>query len=518
MLATQKPRKTREFTGPTPHSVAIRAKYPSKQPTDHLILERRRKDDLREEAESITKYNKLCDLKNDWERITDKRIQNNTVTGRVNCLLQKEEFALEDRRERLRNLLATEERGYIIEMEASQETLLERQAKMRTRAKFLKEKRENERLEIVAEKLDQRWREECEELRATLSRRHMDEVCTERFEQLRMKSEMQMQKRDEDKMYADLWEQDRQAKALREADESQKQHERNKEMVETLQKQRASLEEQRKQEKQLKEEEGRLLSEERELRKLEEDLAVREKHRSQAETRQDLDTSIKLKMKIKARELQEELAHEMNILENLLQETHNEALEVAQKKQVLREEDRVYRDYLKQQMKEEARRDKAIDQMIDQEVRKQWQKRLDQWAKERAARKQLMDNVLSVRHKQVQERLIANSEAQKVAQKERELMQAAMTEHKHLEEEHQLNIRQQNLKYQNDLLQQAEYINRQKEVKKDEEYRHYLKGIEAEASYQAKLKEALARPNVDKAHPMRRVHMQRNSKTGSPLL
>ena len=45
-----------------------------------------------------------------------------------------------------------------MEMEEKQETMLERQAKMRDRAKFLKEKREKERLEFVEEKLDQRWR------------------------------------------------------------------------------------------------------------------------------------------------------------------------------------------------------------------------------------------------------------------------------------------------------------------------------------------------------------------------
>ncbi|XP_033120667.1 cilia- and flagella-associated protein 53-like [Anneissia japonica] len=511
MLATQKPRKTREFTGPTPHSVAIRAKFPSKRPPDHLILERRRKDDLREEAESITRYNKLCDMKNDWEKITDVRIQKNTVKGRVNNLLQQQEFKLEDRRERLRELLATEERQYIAEMEASQETILERQAKMRTRAKFLKEKRETERLQVVAEKLDQRWREECEELRATLSRRHMDEVCTERFAQLRMKDEMHMQKLEEDKMYADLWEQDRLSKAAREEKESQEQHERNRDMVETLQKQKAALEAQKEEEKRLKEEEGRLLTEERELRRLEEEEALREKRRRQAETRQVLSTSIKLKMKKKARELQEELALDMKILEKLLEDTRNEALEVAQRKRELREEDRVYRDYLQQQMAEEARREKEIDQMIDEEVRKQWQKRLDQWAKERVARKQLMENVLKVRHQQVQERLAANSEAQKAAQAERESMQAAMAEHKRLEKEHIANIRHQNLKYQQDLLDQAEYINCQREIEKDEDYRHYLKGIEAEANYQAKLKEALARPVVDKAHPMRRAYMERMS-------
>ena len=45
-----------------------------------------------------------------------------------------------------------------MEMDSKQETVLERQAKMRMRAKSLKEKREEERLEVVQQKLEQQWR------------------------------------------------------------------------------------------------------------------------------------------------------------------------------------------------------------------------------------------------------------------------------------------------------------------------------------------------------------------------
>ena len=53
------------------------------------------------ENEAMTKYNKQCDLKNDWERQTDKRIQQNTIKRRVQGLMQANEDRLEDRKERL---------------------------------------------------------------------------------------------------------------------------------------------------------------------------------------------------------------------------------------------------------------------------------------------------------------------------------------------------------------------------------------------------------------------------------
>ena len=59
---------------------------------------------------------------------------------------------------RLRNLLSQEEANYMMEMASKDEAVLERQAKMRERAKHLKEKREAERLAVVHQKLEQQWK------------------------------------------------------------------------------------------------------------------------------------------------------------------------------------------------------------------------------------------------------------------------------------------------------------------------------------------------------------------------
>ena len=59
---------------------------------------------------------------------------------------------------RLRELLKSEEEQYLQEISSKQETVLERQAKMRERARMLRERRESERMALVEKKLDQRWR------------------------------------------------------------------------------------------------------------------------------------------------------------------------------------------------------------------------------------------------------------------------------------------------------------------------------------------------------------------------
>ena len=48
----------------------------------------------------MTEYNKVFDLRNDWERWTDRKIQLNTVKKKVETMLKANEYSLEDRRER----------------------------------------------------------------------------------------------------------------------------------------------------------------------------------------------------------------------------------------------------------------------------------------------------------------------------------------------------------------------------------------------------------------------------------
>ena len=78
--------------------------------------------------------------------------------------LFEDEIAIEERRNRLCAVLAAEEEKYLSELEEhlGGETQTERLAKMRQRAKALAQKREEERLKIVEEKSEQRWRGECE--------------------------------------------------------------------------------------------------------------------------------------------------------------------------------------------------------------------------------------------------------------------------------------------------------------------------------------------------------------------
>ena len=72
--------------------------------------------------------------------------------------------------------------------------------------------------------------------------------------------------------------------------------------------------------------------EEAALRAMEEQRMREEKQRRMEERKADLDYSLKLKMKKKAKDVQQELALDMKLLEQMLTATTNEAMQSLQKK------------------------------------------------------------------------------------------------------------------------------------------------------------------------------------------
>lgn len=78
------------------------------------------------------------------------------------------------------------------------------------------------------------YRDQCEDLRSILSKRHQDEVCRDRAEQLRLKEEERKKEQLVEKMYSKLWDEDRQTKCKREEMEAALQIERNREMLKVV--------------------------------------------------------------------------------------------------------------------------------------------------------------------------------------------------------------------------------------------------------------------------------------------
>jgi hypothetical protein len=237
------------------------------------------------------------------------------------------------------------------------------------------------------------------------------------------------------------------------------------------------------------------------LRAMEERREKEEKRRRQSETKCDLDYSLKLKMKKKTREIQEELALDMKLLEQMLQETSNEAMLHLQKKNTLKEEIQLYRSYLAEAKREERQREQELDSLLSAEVEKQWAKRTQQWRKEREARRKLMDDVLKTRRQQIKEKLAELEEEKKAAAVERDTLIANYKQHLQIEKEQQESRRKANTQYQASLRDQMAYQQRRAQQEAAKMFRELEMAAREEALYQERLKAALSNPMLDKAHP-----------------
>ncbi|KAM4639773.1 uncharacterized protein AAGF69_016604 isoform 10-T11 [Amazona ochrocephala] len=485
-------RRCREVTGPGPCSVAVRAKPPKEQRNENFVLARRQKEkELLENTNLIKLFDQYCKVYR-WQQHKEQKWLNSAVQRKVDETMQEylagiderrvrlcelleaeesryctemealEETAqekqakmkerakvLKEKREgerqqlvaekreqqfRLCELLEAEESRYCTEMEALEETAQEKQAKMKERAKVLKEKREGERQQLVAEKREQQFREQSEELRTLWMKKHQKEVFEDQLAQVALKEELEKQQKKEEQMLEELLKEDMLAKEKQEAVKMQKVAEQNWETLNALNAQVAVLKAHKEEAKRLKEEEALLLKEEQQLLKLENEQLQMEKLQKQRECRDMLLRAAQDRKNRLNEENQVELALEMKILEKALQDPP-ENIEKARRKQELLKEQKTYLAHLAQQLEEENQRQKEVDKIIDEEIAKIWDKKAEQLRLEKEARKQLLNDVLNTRQLQIEEKLQRNVKKQEELAQEKKLLAEAITKLRQTEEE-----------------------------------------------------------------------------------
>ncbi|XP_076614502.1 cilia- and flagella-associated protein 53 isoform X2 [Chaetodon auriga] len=296
MLLSQRRTRCGQFTGPTSQEATVRAKVPPSRPPDQLFLTRQKQDAARDQVLEFSRYQQTWDTKNSWLKSSDRRFQRRTVQRRVQSALNQQDVHVQDRRDRLRALLEEEEQQLRQEMEEKMETSVEREARMKERAKALRDKRETERRQLVSEKLEQLFRERSEELRTLQSRRTVQLVCSEREAQVKSRQERLRRQKQEERAVQELLEEDLRAKEEREAQKEQRQRQRKLQQLDFIRTQMEEAEQQRRQLRRLREEEAALMADMREQQQryrqcLSEEL--QKKRREEEETEQLMEEKLK---------------------------------------------------------------------------------------------------------------------------------------------------------------------------------------------------------------------------------
>ncbi|XP_004623783.1 cilia- and flagella-associated protein 53 [Octodon degus] len=497
----------REVKGPTPKVVSVRAK-PPKGPGTEQHQERIKRSHQKHHATLASiKSIEQDRLKVQWDQHIDRKYFHSLVQARIKDAMQGFIINTEERRNKLRELLAAEENEYFIEMQRKEETVEEKKDKMREKTKLLKEKKERERQNFVAAKLDQQFRERCEELRNELFCLHQKTVCEERKAQIAFNEEQKRQKVIEEQMFARLWEEDRLAKERREA----QQERRQKELVENtrlgLDAQLASMQAQRQAEQRLKEEEARLLEKDNAQVKLEHEQEKLKEQRTKQEVRNVLQKALQEKMEYLQQEYREEQDLNMKLVQRALQDLQEETDKKKQKREDMVREQKIYLKYLLQRREEEKAQEKELDKILEEEKQKKLAEKDKELRLEKQARKQLMNEVMCTRKLQVQEKLQRKAKEEEERAMEQERINKGLKELNREEEENFARRCGLAQEYRKQLQMQIAHQQQAREAEKEEKRREFEEGIAANQSCLDKIQEILhSHPVLPRnIHPMRRA-------------
>ncbi|KAJ1553131.1 Cilia- and flagella-associated protein 53 [Cladochytrium tenue] len=388
--------------------------------SDYLITNRRRDEDLRNRMKEQSGYYAQTLLQSRFEETSTVSIKRNKLFRRVEELRSIEDEKLEHRRESLRELLHADDERLTQELLAREETCDSRLEKMKRRMEELRAKREAERQKVVEEKLMQRWRNECDELRAVESKVFEERVAIERGQQLVELGQRRAQALEERKFFDELWERDRQQKIAREETEKAIEGRRNRATVAVLEAQLETLRKQALEEDRLKKEEAEIMRHESRLRQLEDERHQSRKRAEQQAVRGELDRQASERSRQRAREARAAVELDLRIVDEFCRLEGEAAAGRGRRRAELRAEMMAYRVHLEEQRRVEEERAREVDRLQREESEKLWNARAERWKKEQAARDRLMQEVLEGRRQQLHQALELNQQRQAQMQLERE--------------------------------------------------------------------------------------------------
>ncbi|XP_004410522.1 PREDICTED: cilia- and flagella-associated protein 53 [Odobenus rosmarus divergens] len=497
----------REVKGPTPKVVIVRAKPPQVHGAEQHLERIQRCHQKHHAILASIKSKERDRLKVEWDQHNDRKFVDSLVKARIKDAMQGFMINTEERRNKLRELLASEESGYFTEMQLKEGTIEEKKDRMRDKTRLLKEKKEKERQDLVAEKLDQQFRERCEELRAELFCIHQKKVWEERKAQIAFNEELKKQKLVEEQMFSKLWEEDRLAKEKREAEEARRQ----KELVENtrlgLNAQITGIKAQRQAEQQLKEEEARFVENDKAQVKLENEQDKLKKRKTKQEIRAALQKALREKIEHIQQEYREEQDLNMKLVQRALQDLEEEADKKKQKREEMAREQEIYRQYVAQRREEERAQENELDRVLEAEKEKKLAEKDKELRLEKEARRQLVNEVMCTRKLQVQEKLQRKAKEQEERAMEQERINEGLRELNREEKENFARRSSLVQEYRKQLQMQISYQQQAREAQKEEERREFEAGRAANKICQDKIREILSFHQVlpRNIHPMRRA-------------
>ncbi|KAM7034315.1 trichoplein keratin filament-binding protein isoform 2-T2 [Acridotheres tristis] len=193
-----------------------------------------------------------------------------------------------------------------------------------------------------------------------------------------------------------------------------------KQQAETLLQQIEELKLQETKATKLKKEQENLLKQQRELENLEEERKQMEEQWRKKELGRFLKHQCDVQLRRRAQQIQEELEADRQILSALLEkEDEDQHGQIARRERAVADVAWMKR-VIEEQLQLEKEREAELETIFREEAKKIWEKREEEWEREKVARDRLMSEVLAGKQRQIQEKMELNRRAQEESIKYRE--------------------------------------------------------------------------------------------------
>jgi len=451
------------------------------------ITRRRIVDEARAELDQRVKSDFHVNESAKWEVRTAAAMKRAAVANIARSLKQRDQAALEARRNKLRTMLTAEDEGYRIELASQAEAPADRAKRLVKEARRRKEEREEKRKQFVEEQLERQWKDGCDDLR-TIDSQFFNLHCrSEVLKQVEDHKMRQMEQEADRSRWANEWESAR-LKGM----EMDKKHAeaRAQALLENRRDLRRQMEEQqearRREMEQLAQDKAffqKILAMDAEAAKHKAEMEHERKRQLQRETAAYNEALQKQREEAYRLQREQDKADLWAKMEEFKEDTRRAEGD----KEAQRRDMREYREYLAKRREEERLMERELDRLVQEDLDRSNLARDLQWERERLARERLMAEVHQTRAQQ-----IAEKQRRKLREEEEVFMEkrAAELDVARAHEEERREIEEQKQQAQRRLrdLDSQVSINRERARLQREEAMAELRAAEqAEKEYRAKL-------------------------------
>lgn len=370
--------------------------------TGHRTIEKRRaaEDVYRKMEATLVSEKRALEIAT-WENSSAARGETKARQERFKEIQQQNEKALLRRRQQLANLYNEEMDAWRTEVMSRVETQEDRKARIMERAYALRDAREAERRKVVQERLDEQWRDACDDARLLDSKALTNYMSKERHAQIQDKMRRNQELDKNENAFMVEWNRQLEIMHQKDMDKRAKQHMADLDTAAGLRDQMAHRSRKNDEEyEQMMKDANEELADCREAMRKEAEKQKRRHDDEVARGREIHDYNKQFKI-ISAEEARIQAEQDAILLNYALQKEREKDAEERAKRDGAREAARTYKTYLQEQMVKEAEDTAWIDEVRKAEEERVWKARDDALQARDDARAYLMRQVDEGRQEQI---------------------------------------------------------------------------------------------------------------------